>query len=258
MHGSSICSSPLFGRYKRTLNVVWNNFHRRFHYRNTHFVIFSLPADEHILAGSTKISIPLFISLFAGTIIGEYFYLTTHEFSALLLSLICGTTLFYQVLCLLKKSTASAIPPISNPIPNKNRTQSKGLLKLLNAKKKAIIEPKIAPIHSKPIEITFLFSQGVLNTPLPSPQELSTLPLSLFGIQNPLYASLLNSQPEISPSMQGSTARAQPPTTIGSALNSLGTLTSSFINLFERLTYKLFALLCKPYFLSNYEVVSYE
>ena len=249
MHGSSICSSPLFGRYKRTLNVVWNNFHRRFHYRNTHFVIFSLPADEHILAGSTKISIPLFISLFAGTIIGEYFYLTTHEFSALLLSLICGTTLFYQVLCLLKKSTASAIPPISNPIPNKNRTQSKGLLKLLNAKKKAIIEPKIAPIHSKPIEITFLFSQGVLNTPLPSLRQLGGLPLLLTA----------NPQPyKIFQEAQTPTAQAQPPTTIGSALNSLGTLTSSFINLFERLTYKLFALLCKPYFLSNYEVVSYE
>ena len=101
----------------------------------------------------TQISISLFIFLFASTLIGEYFYFTTHEFSALLLSFICGTTIIYYFLALLKKSAASAIPPASNPIPNKNRTQSKGLLKLVNAKKKATMEPNIAPIHSKPIKM---------------------------------------------------------------------------------------------------------
>ena len=65
------------------------------------------------------------------------------------------------------------------------------------------------------------FGQGVLNTPLPSPQELGGLPLLLA--QSPLAYKIFQET-------QTPTAQAQQPTTIGSLLNSAATSTSSLTN----------------------------
>ena len=70
------------------------------------------------------------------------------------------------------------------------------------------------------------FGQNVLNTPLPSLQQLSEMPLLLLGSPN-LLQSLYSGTPQVG---QTSIAQEQQPTTIGSLLNSAGTSASSFIN----------------------------
>jgi hypothetical protein len=67
------------------------------------------------------------------------------------------------------------------------------------------------------------FGQGVLNTPLPSPQQLSGLPLLLLGSPS-LFQSLYSGTPQ---GMQTPIAQGQQPTTIGSLLNSAWTSASS-------------------------------
>ena len=107
------------------------------------------------------------------------------------------------------------------------------------------------------------FGQNVLNTPLPSLQQLSGMPLLLLGSPN-----LLHLLPEILQAGQTPIAQEQQPTTIGSLLNSAATSSPSSLNsvhfrtvikhLFKLLTYKLFALFSSLYSLSNNEVVSYD
>ena len=69
------------------------------------------------------------------------------------------------------------------------------------------------------------FGQDVLNTPLPSLQQLSGSPLLLAQIPQ-MY--------KLFPEAQMSTAQSQQPTTIGSLLNSAATSASSFTGMMFR------------------------
>lgn len=80
------------------------------------------------------------------------------------------------------------------------------------------------------------FGQAVLNTPLPSPQQLSGLPLLL--VQTPQMYKLFQE-------FQTPTAQEQPSTTIGSLLNSAGTSASSQILWFNCLFILFYQVIVK-------------